>query len=89
MTTNKVDIADVLLAVIKTAPAGAEISWEYPGYINIILGDDTLALGEHLSEDTGYNWNNEEGNKAGEIASLEDATEIANTFWIQVSKESE
>jgi hypothetical protein len=48
-----------------------------------------VALGKHLSEDSGYSWNDTEGNFGGLIEDLDSAEDVALTFWGQVIRELE
>jgi hypothetical protein len=89
--SNKIDIKDILAKVQETAPEGAKVSWEYPGYISVYLSNKTeIAFGESLESDTGYTWNdfNFEGtNKyAGGFDDLGDLDAIVAEFWNQASK---
>jgi hypothetical protein len=55
---NKLPIHLIEYAVKVTAPAGAKVEWQYPGYISIVLSDGTeIGFGESLSDDSGYSWN--------------------------------
>jgi hypothetical protein len=55
---NKLPIHLIEHAVKVTAPAGAKVEWQYPGYISIVLSDGTeIGFGESLSDDSGYSWN--------------------------------
>ena len=93
---NKVDIQDVMVAVKKNSPLPylSTVTWEYPGYIHVAFPanlnmDFYVALGKHLSEDSGYSWNDTDGNFGGDIEDLDSAESVALTFWGQVIRELE
>ena len=76
--------------VRDTAPAGAKVEWQYPGYISIVLSNGTeIAFGDSLSHDTGYTWNDfdrEGSNTSGDyIADLADVDLIVNKLWEQTA----
>jgi hypothetical protein len=52
--TNK----DIMEQIKVTAPNGAKVEWQFPGYISIVLLNGTeIAFGESLEADSGYSWN--------------------------------
>lgn len=89
--TNTINIQDILAKIKETAPQGASVSWEYPGYISTHLANKTeIAFGESLESDSGYTWNDfdfEGTNKyAGGFDDLGNLDAIVAEFWNQVSK---
>lgn len=73
-----------------TAPAGAKVEWQYPGYISIVLTNGTeIAFGESLADDTGYTWNDftADGTNryADYIPDLNDVDLIVNKLWEQTA----
>ena len=94
--SNKVDIQDVMLAVKENSPLSTvcPVTWEYPGYIHVAFPSSPgaefyIALGTSLTEDSGYSWNDTEGNFGGLIEDFDSAESVALTFWGQVIKELE
>jgi hypothetical protein len=76
--------------VKDTAPAGAKVEWQYPGYISIVLTNGTeIAFGESLADDTGYTWNDftADGTNryADYIPDLGDVDLIVNKLWAQTA----
>ncbi len=87
--SNKLPI-DVIQENIKiTAPAGVKVSWQYPGYISILLTNgQEIAFGDSLEKESGYSWNNfnVEGNNthADSFDDLGSAELIVNKLWQQI-----
>ena len=80
----------VLNEIKLTAPAGAKVNWEYPGYISIVLSNGVeIAFGESLESDTGYSWNNFDidgtNTHANSFDDLNDIDLIVNKLWEQTS----
>ena len=89
-TANTWGIQEILERVKQTAPLGAKVSWAFPGYISINLINGTeIAFGESLSTDTGYSWNDfdGEGNNtyADSFEDLKDIDLIVNKLWEQTA----
>lgn len=77
-------------AVKVSAPAGAKVSWEYPGYISIILeSGEEIAFGESLESASGYSWNNYDitgtNTRADSFGELGEANLIASELWRQTA----
>lgn len=77
-------------AITLTAPIGAKVNWEYPGYISIVLESGTeIAFGESLESDSGYSWNtyDVEGNSdyCDSFEDLKDIQAIVAKLWDQAS----
>ena len=88
MTTNTYPIELVMHKIKDTAPAGAKVEWQYPGYVSIVLENGReIAFGESLSSDTGYTWNTYEldgtNGLADSIEDLKDTGLIVSTLWAQ------
>ena len=78
----------VLHQVKLTAPAGVDVSWEYPGYISIILPNDIeIAFGESLESDSTYSWNTTDKDGmsqfCGSFDDLGDIDLIVKELWKQ------
>jgi len=89
--SNTINIQDILTKIQETAPEGANVSWEYPGYISIYLANKTeIAFGESLESDSGYTWNDfdfEGTNRhAGGFQDLGNLDAIVAEFWNQASE---
>ena len=74
--------------ITLTAPIGARVNWEYPGYISIVLESGTeIAFGESLESDSGYSWNSYdvEGNShyCDSFDDLKDIKAIVSKLWAQ------
>jgi len=87
---NKLPIHLIEYAVKVTAPAGAKVEWQDPGYIPIVLSNGTeIAFGESLADDTGYTWNDftPDGTNryADYIPDLGDVDKIVNKLWEQTA----
>ena len=85
---NQYPIELVMHKIKDTAPAGAKIEWQYPGYVSIVLENGReIAFGESLSSDTGYTWNTYEldgtNGLADSIEDLKDTGLIVSTLWAQ------
>jgi hypothetical protein len=95
-TANTWGIKEILERVKQTAPSGARVSYEYPGYISInLVSGIEIAFGESLEKDTGYSWNDfdSEGynHNADSFEDLKDIEAIVNKLWeqtAQVTKEA-
>ena len=89
-SANTFGILEILDKVKATAPAGAKVEWQYPGYISIVLSNETeIGFGESLSEDTGYTWNDfdREGTNryADSFPDLGDVDLIVSKLWEQTA----
>jgi hypothetical protein len=89
-TANTWGIKEILERVKQTAPSGARVSYEFPGYISIVLSNGTeIAFGESLEKDTGYSWNDFdlEGTNtyADSFEDLKDIDLIVNKLWEQTA----
>ena len=85
---NTYPIELVMHKIKDTAPAGAKVAWEYPGYVSILLSNGIeISFGESLSSDTGYTWNTFEldgtNGLADSIEDLKDTGLIVSTLWAQ------
>ena len=85
---NTYPIELVMHKIKDTAPAGAKVAWEYPGYVSILLSNGIeISFGESLSSDTGYTWNTFEldgtNGLADSIEDLKDTALIVSTLWAQ------
>jgi hypothetical protein len=57
-SSNTYGIKDITDQIKLTAPKGAKVEWQYPGYVSIVLSNGIeIAFGESLESDTGYSWN--------------------------------
>jgi hypothetical protein len=89
-SANTFAILDIMESIKESAPSGAKVNWEFPGYVSIVLSNGTeIAFGESLESDTGYSWNdfNREGtnNYAGSFDDLADIDLIVKELWRQVA----
>jgi hypothetical protein len=89
-TANTWGIQEILQKIKETAPLGARVNWEYPGYISIVLSNGTeIAFGESLEKDTGYSWNDFdlEGTNtyADSFEDLKDINAIVAKLWEQTA----
>lgn len=80
----------VMHQVKLTAPAGANIEWQYPGYISIVLSNGReIAFGESLESESGYAWNCYEldgtNNLWGAFDDLQDIEKIVSELWRQAA----
>ena len=81
----------VMHQIKLTAPIGAKVSWQYPGYISIVLSNGTeIAFGESLENDGQYSWNSYdlEGN-SDHCNSFDDLREldlISKELWNQTKQ---
>jgi hypothetical protein len=80
----------VMHEIKLTAPAGAKVNWEYPGYISIVLSNGTeIAFGGSLESESGYTWNSYDINGTSEYCNsfddLKDIKEIAKELWNQAA----
>jgi len=89
-TANIWGIQEIMEKIKETAPLGARVNWEYPGYISIVLSNGTeIAFGESLEKETGYSWNDFdlEGTNtyADSFEDLKDINAIVNKLWEQTA----
>jgi hypothetical protein len=89
-SANTYGIKDITEQVKLSAPNGAKVEWQYPGYVSIVLSNGTeIAFGESLESDTGYSWNDFdlEGNNrhAGSFDDLKDIDLIVKQLWHQTA----
>jgi hypothetical protein len=89
-SANTFGILGILDKVKATAPVGAKVEWQYPGYISIVLSDGTeIAFGESLSDDTGYTWNDYAADGTNRYADsfpdLADVDLIVAKLWEQTA----
>jgi hypothetical protein len=89
-SANTFGILGILDKVKVTAPVGAKVEWQYPGYISIVLPNGTeIAFGESLEKDSGYSWNDydREGynRNADYIPDLKDVDLIVSKLWEQTA----
>lgn len=87
---NTIDIQEITEKIKQTAPKGARVEYQYPGYISIVLDSGTeIAFGESLEKDSGYSWNDydKEGanNYADSFEDLADIEAIVNKLWEQTA----
>jgi hypothetical protein len=76
--------------IALTAPVGATVRWSYPGYISIVLSDNTeIAFGEDQERDGGYGWNDyaPDGTNRylGSFDDLKDIKAIVAKLWEQTA----
>jgi len=81
-------IKEIMGKIEETAPTGAKVQWQYPGYISIVLESGIeIAFGESLESDSGYSWNSYdlEGNSdyCDSFDDLKDIKAIVNKLWAQ------
>ncbi len=89
-TANTWGIQVIMERVKQTAPSEARVSYEFPGYISIVLSNGTeIAFGESLETDTGYSWNDFdlEGTNtyADSFEDLKDINAIVAKLWEQTA----
>lgn len=87
---NKHPIHLVTNAIKLTAPAGAKVEWQFPGYVSIVLSNGTeIAFGESLESDKGYSWNDYDVNGtntcAGSFDDLKNIVLIVMELWDQTA----
>jgi hypothetical protein len=87
---NTFGIQEILEKIKETAPKGARIEWQFPGYVSIVLESGTeIAFGESLEKESGYSWNDfdSEGanNYADSFEDLADIEAIVNKLWEQTA----
>ena len=87
---NTIDIQEITEKIKQTAPKGARVEYQYPGYISIVLDSGTeIAFGDSLEKDSGYSWNDydKEGasNYADSFEDLADIEAIVNKLWEQTA----
>jgi hypothetical protein len=88
---NTFGILDIMEKIKETAPEGARVAWTFPGYVSIVLSNDTeIAFGDSLEKDSGYSWNDfdSEGNNhnADSFEDLADIEAIVNKLWEQTAQ---
>ena len=88
---NTFGIDEILEKVKQTAPLGAKVSWTFPGYVSIVLSNDTeIAFGESLETESGYSWNDfdRDGNNtdSNSFDDLKDINAIVAKLWEQTSQ---
>lgn len=74
--------------ITLTAPVGAKVEWQYPGYISIVLESGIeIAFGESLESDSGYSWNSYDVEGTSDYCDsfddLKDIKAIVSTLWAQ------
>jgi hypothetical protein len=89
-TANTWGIQEIMEKIKETAPLGARVNWEFPGYISIVLSNGTeIAFGESLATETGYSWNDFdlEGTNtcADSFEDLKDINAIVAKLWEQTA----
>jgi hypothetical protein len=87
---NTFGIQEITEKIKQTAPKGARIEWQFPGYVSIVLESGTeIAFGESLEKESGYSWNDfdGEGNNtyADSFEDLKDIDLIVNKLWEQTA----
>lgn len=87
---NTWGIRDIMERIVETAPQGAKVIWNFPGYISIVLSNGTeIAFGESLESETGYSWNDydTEGNNryADSFEDLKKIELIVGKLWEQTA----
>ena len=88
--SNTIDIQEITEKIKQTAPKGARVEYQFPGYISIVLSNGTeIAFGESLEKESGYSWNDfdSEGanNYADSFEDLADIDLIVNKLWEQTA----
>lgn len=95
---NTWGIKDIMARIIETAPQGAKVSWTFPGYVSINLTNGIeIAFGESLESETGYSWNDFDGegynHNANSFDDLKNIELIVSKLWEQtahiINKEAE
>lgn len=89
-SANTYGIKDITNAIKLSAPNGAKVEWQYPGYVSIVLSNGTeIAFGESLESDKGYSWNDFdlEGTNtcAGSFDDLGNIDLIVKQLWHQTA----
>lgn len=89
-SANTFGINEITNAIKLTAPAGAKVEWQFPGYVSIILSNGTeIAFGESLESDTGYSWNDYDptgtNTCAGSFDDLGNIYLIVKELWHQTA----
>lgn len=87
---NTLSIKHVMQHVKETAPEGARVAWEFPGYVSIVLSNGReIAFGDSLESDSGYSWNCYEldgtNDLCGAFDDLKDIEEITKELWRQAA----
>ena len=87
-TTNTYPIHLILHEIKLSAPAGVKVNWEYPGYISIVLPNETeIAFGESLENESGYSWNSYDNkgytDYCDSFEDLKDINLIVSKLWEQ------
>jgi cell division septal protein FtsQ len=88
--SNTIDIQEITEKIKQTAPKGARVEYQFPGYVSIVLSNDTeIAFGDSLEKESGYSWNNydKEGasNYADSFEDLADIEAIVKKLWEQTA----
>lgn len=89
-SSNMFGIQDIMQHVKETAPEGARVAWEFPGYVSIVLSNGReIAFGESLEKESGYSWNCYEldgtNDLCGAFDDLKDIEEITKELWRQAA----
>jgi hypothetical protein len=89
--TNTIKIEDITAKIRETAPEGVSVTWEFPGYVSVLLPNKTeICFGESLESDTGYTWNDfdAEGSNfyCGGFEDLGNLDAIVAEFWNQTAE---
>ena len=87
-TGNTFPIHLIMHEIKLSSPADSTVTWEFPGYISIVLSNGKeIAFGESLETSSGYSWNCYEldgtNNFIGSFDDLKDIKEIAGELWRQ------
>lgn len=87
---NMFAIKDIMEEIATTAPNGTKVSWEFPGYVSIVLSNGReIAFGESLENESGYSWNCYEldgtNDACDSFGDLKDIKEIVNKLWAQTA----
>jgi len=89
-SANTYGIKDITEQIKLSAPNGAKVEWQYPGYVSIVLSNGIeIAFGESLESDTGYSWNDFDTNGtntyAGSFDDLKNIELIVKELWKQTA----
>lgn len=89
-SSNMFAIKDIMQELTNTAPNGVKVSWEFPGYISIVLSNEReIAFGESLESESGYSWNCYEidgtNDACDSFEDLKDIKAIVNKLWAQTA----